>query len=121
MKNFFSPSLIPAAGQFDTSAIIRAMQKLKQSSFFAGILVFIVVLSLFAAILHHHDGTHSEHECPACRLIQTLSLTLLSAAAVLLIRPATEREFAFISETSFQSNRKTSKLKDRAPPADFPL
>ena len=83
---------------------------------FTVFLIFLVLVSTFVAMVHHHDNTADDHDCPICLVSHHQQATSQSTVAF--------DASPFITETTFASPASDlieqiviSLLKSRAPPA----
>ena len=76
----------------------------------------LVAFCLFAAFLHHHDDS-AEHDCPVCRLVQSITGIFILALAAILFAAFRIQKRLSIFEGRLSSLLLASSLKDRSPPA----
>jgi len=83
---------------------------------FSVFLILLILVSTFVAVLHHHENTADDHDCPICVVSHHLSASGQS--------PVEFDGVPFITETTYVAPRSVltdiffvSLLSNRAPPA----
>ena len=52
------------------------------------LLALLILVSFLGLAAHHHEAGHGAHDCPVCRIAQTLLVLIIARTVFMLMGPA---------------------------------